>query len=74
MSEIRFGSSRTKPSRHDIKKIEFIAKRYGAKFIESKKDGKYACWFAAPNRGDPFDNVIASAVVDAVRVAKIKLW
>jgi hypothetical protein len=72
--EIRFGSSRKQLQAKDVKSLNKIAKQFGATFVETVKDGKYNCYFAAPNRGDPFDNIIARAVVDAVKLAKIKLW
>jgi hypothetical protein len=63
MSEFMFGVSRTKPTRRDSRKIERIAKRHGATFVEANLPGTgYQSWFSAPNLGSPFDQERAAAV------------
>lgn len=63
MSEYMFGVSRRKPSRKDAKKMERVAERHGCTFVEANLPEGYRRWFAAPNRGAPFDRQTENAVM-----------
>lgn len=65
-----FGVSRTKPTRHAARLMARIAKRHGATLVEADIPGTgYQRWYAAPNRGEPFDRALARAVRDDERAA-----
>ncbi len=68
MSQHMFSVSRNKPSRANARKIASIAKRHACEFVEYV-DPKYHNWFAGPNRGAPFDDAMARAVMFDLRAA-----
>jgi hypothetical protein len=70
MSQHMFSVSRNKPSRVNARKIENIAKRNECDFVEYVDPGDgYKNWFAGPNRGAPFDDAMARAVMGDLRAA-----
>jgi len=70
MSQHMFSVSRNKPSRANARKIESIAKRHACAFVEYVDPGsKYQNWFSGPNRGAPFDDTMARAVMSDLRAA-----
>ena len=70
MSQHMFSVSRNKPSRANARKIESIAKRHECTFVEYVDPGSgYKNWFSGPNRGAPFDDAMARAVMGALRAA-----
>ena len=52
-----------------VKRINAIAERHGASFTTATIPGTgYQVWFSCPNRGHPFDDATARAVLaDVVR-------
>lgn len=72
MSEHMFGVSYERLSRKDAKRIDAIAKRYGAYLVETTLPGRgYMRWFCAENLGSPFDDKRADAVYLALAAAKL---
>lgn len=79
MSEYMFGVMHNKPSRAKAKKMDRICREeggYGLNEVNVKEGthpgvnhGKYQGWFSGPNRGNPFDQKLATRVSD--RIAKL---
>ncbi len=70
MSQHMFSVSRNKPSRVNARKIASIAKRHACAFVEYVDPGDgYKNWFSGPNRGAPFDDAMARAVMSDLRAA-----
>ena len=64
MSEYFFDVSHQEPNRRAAKKMEQIAKRYGACLVEAILPGTgYQRWFAGPNFGSPFDRRMSEGVI-----------
>jgi hypothetical protein len=73
-SEFLFGSGRNKPSARDAKRIDAIARKHGAVFVQATLPGTgYQHWFAAPNRGEPFDSALARAISEELEAAGVAL-
>ena len=70
-----FGVSYEKPSSLEAKRRQQIATEHGSDFVEinvvrnttpSVNNGYYQAWFEGPNRGDPFNGRLATAVLTAI--------
>lgn len=68
------------PSRALAARIEMVAMRHRAHFIEANvregaspgiNNGRYMAWFEARNRGEPFDSECRRRVLDDLRAAKL---
>lgn len=58
-----FGVGRAKPRAKAVKKIEAIARKHGAIFVEADLPGTgYQHWFESADRGDPFNRTTRDAV------------
>lgn len=63
MSEYHFGLH----SGHLIARVDRIAKRHGAWHVNyTEPNGQRRGWFSCQNRGNPFDQAIAKAVMDDI--------
>lgn len=66
MNEYMFGSSQTQLTRAQARKITKIAHEHGAYLVETTLPGiGYVRWFACRNRGNPYDQAVERAVVEA---------
>lgn len=74
MSEFMFSTSRTRVTDVARRKLERIAKRHGASFVEvsGPQFGGYLSWFTARNLGSPFDRDRANAVAADIAAAGIE--
>lgn len=66
MSETFFGCGRGKVAKRIDRALTKLARKHGADFVAVDLPGdgpRY--WFAAPNRGEPFDRALAKEVLDA---------
>ena len=66
MNEYFFGYGTGKVSATRAAKVDKIARRHGASFVAPEIPEGPRFWFAAPNRGEPFDRDTARAVLAAV--------
>ena len=74
MSQYLFGVSKHRPTRKQAEKIEAIAGKHNVDFYQAQLPGVgYQSWFGGPNRGHPFDEQLARAVLDDIREAGIVL-
>lgn len=63
MSQYLFGSGRGKIKPSIRKRIDAIANRHDADFVNPNMPGEgWRFWFAGPNLGHPFDRAMANAV------------
>lgn len=63
MSEFHFGFGRGRIKARERRKIDAIAARHGASFVNPDLPGDgWSYWFSCPNRGEPFDRDTAHAV------------
>ncbi len=66
MSEFHFGLH----DGHLVVKADRIAKQHGASHVNyTEPQGRKRGWFSCPNRGAPFDECVASAVLTDVEEA-----
>lgn len=79
MSEYMFGVSHHRPTIHGKRpatirrKLQDIAELHGCTFIEANIPGTgYQRWFAAPNRGNPFDQQLSDRVYEDMKKAGIE--
>ena len=70
MSEHHFGvlQNRRIPA-SDVERIDAIAQTHGCCFVQIKDGNTWKAWFSGPNRGEPFDRAMATAVLDDVEAA-----
>lgn len=74
MSEHLFGCGYGRINKTLEKRVDAIAKKFGASFTWIvEPSGEHRYWFAGPNRGEPFDGDMARDVAEALRVAGIKM-
>lgn len=71
MSEFFFGLGNGFVTAKVRDRLNRIAKRHGAWFVRYKEPGRgtWRYWLACPNRGNPFDQAIARAVLDDVEAS-----
>jgi len=82
MSEYMFGCGNGQVSKRETARVDRIAKKHGAIFVTycgpecycGRNCGgcNHRYWFAGPNRGEPFDSNMASAVESEVGEIKTK--
>ena len=61
--EYFFGLGRGRLPEAFARRVDEVARRHGATFVNPCMPGEdYRYWFAAPNRGHPFDQATAAAV------------
>lgn len=74
MGEFFFGLGRGRVKEPMRRRVDRIAARHGACFVNPNLPGEgWRYWFAAPNLGHPFDQATARAVADDLDKAGIDL-
>lgn len=70
MSEFHFGAGAGMIRARAAMQIDRIARRHGATFTNTSVPGNgWRYWFAATNRGEPFNSAVAKAVFDDLLAA-----
>lgn len=69
MGEFFFGTGRRPIKAREVKRIDKIAQAHGACFVCARLPEGWRSWFAAPNRGAPFDGQTEAAVWRALQAA-----
>ena len=67
MSEFGFGRGHGTVEESMYKRIDEIAKKYGAGFTNPRLPEGQQYWFFAPNRGEPHDSRLADTVLSESR-------
>ena len=73
MSEYHFGYGHGRLSPQEYQRIADIIRKHGMTITNAKRPGEgWVYWFAAPDRGEPFNDELAKAVMAEVGSVAVK--